>query len=204
MPRGSEIEESLSRHGLRPIERLETLGLLTPALTAAHMVHLSAADLELAQRRGIGVTLCLASDLLRGAGVARVADLAAAGLRLSLGSDGDGCRNDQDVWTEMKLNHGAACRAGPDRLGRPRRRHSRQRGSARTGRRRGHPRTRQVGGCLLRRSRRTGHSAAERSDTIGFLRRPRSGERCVGGRPTAAARRRIDPFGLEPRGRARQ
>ena len=99
----NEIEESLSRYGLRPIERLEAFGLLTPALTAAHMVHLSAADLELAQRRGIAVTLCLASDLLRGAGVARIADLAAAGLRLSLGSDGDGCRNDQDVWTEMKL-----------------------------------------------------------------------------------------------------
>jgi 5-methylthioadenosine/S-adenosylhomocysteine deaminase len=99
----NEIEESLSRHGLRPIERLEALGLLTPALTAAHMVHLSAADLELAQRRGIAVTLCFASDLLRGAGVARIADLAAAGLRLSLGSDGDGRRNDQDVWTEMKL-----------------------------------------------------------------------------------------------------
>ena len=99
----SEIEESLSRHGLRPIERLEALGLLTPALTAAHMVHLSAADLDLAQRRGIAVTLCLASGLLRGAGVARIADLAAAGLRLSLGSDGDGCRNDQDLWTEMKL-----------------------------------------------------------------------------------------------------
>lgn len=99
----NEIEESLARYGMRPIERLEALGLLTPALTAAHMVHLNAADLELAQRRGIGVTLCLASDLLRGAGVARVADLAAAGLRLSLGSDGDGGRNDQDVWTEMKL-----------------------------------------------------------------------------------------------------
>jgi 5-methylthioadenosine/S-adenosylhomocysteine deaminase len=99
----NEIEESLCRYGLRPIERLEALGLLTPALTAAHMVHLSAADLDLAQRRGIAVTLCLASDLLRGVGVARVAELAAAGLRLSLGSGGDGCRNDQDVWTEMKL-----------------------------------------------------------------------------------------------------
>jgi 5-methylthioadenosine/S-adenosylhomocysteine deaminase len=98
-----EIEESLSRYGVRPIERLEALGLLTPALTAAHMVHLSDADLELAQRRGIGVTLCLASDLQRGAGVARVADLAAAGLRLSLGCDGSACRNDQDIWTAMKL-----------------------------------------------------------------------------------------------------
>ncbi len=116
--RQQEIEESLSRYGRRPIDRLEALGLLTPALTAAHMVHLSAADLELAQRRGIGVTLCLGSDLLRGAGVARVADLAASGLRLSLGSDGDGCRNDQDIWMEMKLMalHAAPAQSAWDAL----------------------------------------------------------------------------------------
>jgi 5-methylthioadenosine/S-adenosylhomocysteine deaminase len=99
----SDIEESLSRYGLRPLARLQALGLLTPALTAAHMVHLSAADLDLAQRGGIGVTLCPASDLMRGAGLAPVAQLAAAGLRLSVGSNGGVLRNDQDVWTEIKL-----------------------------------------------------------------------------------------------------
>ncbi len=49
--RQSEIERiAVAAHGVRPIERLEALGLLTPALTAVHMAHASAADIELAQR----------------------------------------------------------------------------------------------------------------------------------------------------------
>jgi len=97
----SAIDESLTRHGLRPLARLESLGLLTPALTAAHMVHLDAADIDLAQRGGIGLTLCLASDLTCGSDLPPIPALAAAGLRLGVGSDGGG--NHPDVLTEMKL-----------------------------------------------------------------------------------------------------
>ena len=99
----ADIDESLTHHGLRPLARLQRLGLLTPALTASHMTHVSAADIELAQRGGIGVTLCLESDLLRGNGLAPVVALAAAGLPLSVGSDGEVCGAAQDIWTEMKL-----------------------------------------------------------------------------------------------------
>jgi 5-methylthioadenosine/S-adenosylhomocysteine deaminase len=64
-----DVDESLERHGLRPMERLDRLGLLTPALTAAHALALGAQDLDLARRSGIGITLCLASGLLRRAGL---------------------------------------------------------------------------------------------------------------------------------------
>ena len=53
----------------------DRLGLLTPALTAAHVHVLGAADIDLAQRGGIGVTLCLESDLPRGAGLPPIAAL---------------------------------------------------------------------------------------------------------------------------------
>jgi len=103
----SDIDDSLRRYGHRPLARLQSLGLLTPALTAAHMTHAAAADIELAQRGGIGVTLCLESDLKRCGELAPVAALAAAGsetaVRLSVGSDGPMVGNGQDVWTEMKL-----------------------------------------------------------------------------------------------------
>jgi 5-methylthioadenosine/S-adenosylhomocysteine deaminase len=98
-----EIRESLARHGLRPIERLDRLGLLTPALTAIHMVHADAADIALAQRAGIAVTLCPESNLANRNGPAPVAALAQAGLRLALGSDGAASHDDQDLWTEIKL-----------------------------------------------------------------------------------------------------
>jgi 5-methylthioadenosine/S-adenosylhomocysteine deaminase len=98
-----DIEDSLMRFGMRPLARLQGLGLLTPALTAAHVAHLDAGDVELAQRTGIGVTLCLASDLMRGNGLPPIAALGAAGTRLGLGSDGEHCGAAQDLWTEIKL-----------------------------------------------------------------------------------------------------
>lgn len=99
----SEIRESLARHGLRPIERLARMGLLTPALNAIHMVHANAADIALAGRAGIAVTLCPEANLAGREGPPPVAALAQAGLRLGLGSDGAASHDDQDLWTEIKL-----------------------------------------------------------------------------------------------------
>jgi 5-methylthioadenosine/S-adenosylhomocysteine deaminase len=80
------VKESVIRYGKRPIERMDSLGLLTPALTAAHMVHVTAADIVLAQRSGIAVTLCPEANFLAGEGPPPVASWASSGLRLSLGS----------------------------------------------------------------------------------------------------------------------
>jgi 5-methylthioadenosine/S-adenosylhomocysteine deaminase len=73
-----ELEESMARHGMRPLARLERLGLLTPSLTASHAVHLDGAEIELARRAGIGVVLCLASSLRRAEGLPPLAALAHA------------------------------------------------------------------------------------------------------------------------------
>lgn len=98
-----EIGESRSRYGLRPIERLQRLGLLTPALNAVHMVHVDAADIELAQRGGISISLCPESNLKHGQRLPPAGALAAAGIRLGIGSDATASRNDHDIWTEMSL-----------------------------------------------------------------------------------------------------
>jgi 5-methylthioadenosine/S-adenosylhomocysteine deaminase len=108
-----DIEESLARHGLRPLARLDGLGLLTPAITAADAVHLEEAEIERARRAGIGVVLCLASSLMRAHGLPPIAALAEAraadaqsgeaGIRLGIGSDGEFCGSAQDLWTEIKL-----------------------------------------------------------------------------------------------------
>ena len=96
-----EIGRSLSCHGVRQLERLERLGLLTPALTASHALALDARDLALAERAGIGLTLCLSAGLLRGMGLPAPAALAAK--RLSLGTDGATFGAGQSLWTEIRL-----------------------------------------------------------------------------------------------------
>jgi 5-methylthioadenosine/S-adenosylhomocysteine deaminase len=95
-----EIARSLAVHGVRPIERLWQLGLLTPALNAVHMAHATPADVDLARRTGLGVSLCSQSSLRSEHRFPPLDSLAASGIRVGLGTGG-ACR--QDLWGEMQL-----------------------------------------------------------------------------------------------------
>jgi 5-methylthioadenosine/S-adenosylhomocysteine deaminase len=95
-----EIARSLAVHGVRPIERLWQLGLLTPALNAVHMAHATPADVDLARRTGIGISLCSQSSLGSEHRFPPLASFAATGIRVGLGTGGI-CR--QDLWGEMQL-----------------------------------------------------------------------------------------------------
>jgi 5-methylthioadenosine/S-adenosylhomocysteine deaminase len=109
-----EVAASLARHGLRPIERMQALGLLTPSLTAVHMVHVTAADRDLALRGGIAVTLCPESNLRSGNGPPAVASWAEGGARLGLGSGTDGCDAGFDLWSVLRQYGLLAHRPGAD------------------------------------------------------------------------------------------
>jgi 5-methylthioadenosine/S-adenosylhomocysteine deaminase len=99
----AEIAQSIALHGTRPIERLWRLGLLTPALTAIYMAHAGAADIALAQRTGVSISLCPQSSLRQGGGLPPAAAFAASGIRLGLGSGSDWPQQSLDIWGEMKL-----------------------------------------------------------------------------------------------------
>jgi 5-methylthioadenosine/S-adenosylhomocysteine deaminase len=101
-----DIEDCVVRHGMRPLARLESLGLLTPALIAVCAVSLEEPELELIRRAGAGIALCLAADLARGEGLPPIEALAAAraaGVRLGLGSGGEPFSAAQDLWNDIKL-----------------------------------------------------------------------------------------------------
>jgi 5-methylthioadenosine/S-adenosylhomocysteine deaminase len=97
------IADSEARHGMRPIERLRSLGLLTPALNAVHMTQASAEDIDLARQTGISITLCPQSSLANGSGLPPIAAFAASGIRMGLGSGNSATQQNLDVWGEMKL-----------------------------------------------------------------------------------------------------
>jgi 5-methylthioadenosine/S-adenosylhomocysteine deaminase len=110
----AEIAQSIAAHGARPIDRLWQLGLLTPALDAVYMTHATAADVELAQRTGIAISLGLSSGLQQERQLPPLASFAAAGIRLGLGTGGNACRS-QDMWAELRLH--ALMASGPDAEG---------------------------------------------------------------------------------------
>jgi 5-methylthioadenosine/S-adenosylhomocysteine deaminase len=95
-----EIAQSLAVHGMRPIERLWQLGLLTPALNAVHMTHATPADIDLARRSGMSISLSSEASLDSEHQLPPLASFVASGIRLGVGTGG-ACR--QEVWGEMQL-----------------------------------------------------------------------------------------------------
>jgi 5-methylthioadenosine/S-adenosylhomocysteine deaminase len=88
--------------GERTLARLERLGLLSPLLTAIHVVHVEEDDLERAARGGIAVVHCPQSNLKLGNGVAPVGKFLERGIAVCLGTDGAASNNDLDMLDEVR------------------------------------------------------------------------------------------------------
>ncbi len=98
-----EITQSLEHYGLRPLRRLQTLGLLSPSLTALTMVDVDASDIEIAKLSGIAVVLCPQASLRSGAGAPPADAWRLSGVRLGLGSGADSRTSSLDLWSELRL-----------------------------------------------------------------------------------------------------
>src|SRR5690606_7891115 len=84
----AEVDEALAKTGQRPLARLDSLGLVTPALIAVHATALDDADIALLARAGANVVHCPRSNLKLASGACRVAALVDAGVNVALGTDG--------------------------------------------------------------------------------------------------------------------
>lgn len=98
----AEIHESVARHGMRPIERLDQLGLLCPNLIAVHAVHLDASEIDRLAEHGCFAVHCPTSNLKLASGIAPVASLLAAGVRVAMGTDGAASNNRLDILRETR------------------------------------------------------------------------------------------------------
>ncbi len=97
-----EVEESVRRHGVRPLARLDRLGLLSPSLLAVHMTQLDDDEIARVADAGVRVVHCPESNLKLASGFCPVARLLAAGVTVALGSDGAASNNDLDLLGEMR------------------------------------------------------------------------------------------------------
>jgi 5-methylthioadenosine/S-adenosylhomocysteine deaminase len=93
----AEVAMVVERHGKRPVELLDSLGLLGPDVLLAHAVDLTDAEIAALARTGTGVAHCPVSNLKLGCGVARVTDLLEAGVTVGLGTDGAVSSNTLDL-----------------------------------------------------------------------------------------------------------
>ncbi len=98
-----EISQSLERFGVRPLQRLASLGLLGPGFLAAHCVHLEPEEMEMLAAFGCHVAHCPASNLKLASGIAPVTDLLGIGVNIGIGTDGTASNNRLDMFAEMRL-----------------------------------------------------------------------------------------------------
>lgn len=98
-----EISDSLTRFGVRPIERLASLGLLGPHFIGVHGVHLIDTDIDILAQFNCHLAHCPTSNCKLGAGIAPLAAMLEAGINVGVGSDGAASNNRLDMFAEMRL-----------------------------------------------------------------------------------------------------
>ncbi len=97
-----EVENAIAHDGLRPLRRLQHLGLLSPRLVAVHMTDVHPDEFEPLAVSGVNVVHCPESNLKLASGFCPVARLVEAGVNLALGTDGAASNNDLDMLGEMR------------------------------------------------------------------------------------------------------
>lgn len=97
-----EVQEATARFGVRPLERLASLGLLGPRLLAVHMTQLLDQEIETLARLNVHVLHCPESNLKLASGFCPVHKLTTAGVNVALGTDGAASNNDLDMLGEIR------------------------------------------------------------------------------------------------------
>ena len=98
----SEVEQAASDTGMRPIARLEKLGLLSPLLLSVHMTQLEEDEINLLKHHGVHIVHCPESNLKLASGFCPVAKLSKNNINIAIGTDGAASNNDLDMLSEMR------------------------------------------------------------------------------------------------------
>jgi 5-methylthioadenosine/S-adenosylhomocysteine deaminase len=98
-----EVQYSKDTYGMTSIELFESIGFFDGPTIGAHVVWPTDAEISILADRKVGVIHNPTSNMKIASGIAPVADMLAAGVRVGLGTDGAASNNDLDMWEEMRL-----------------------------------------------------------------------------------------------------
>lgn len=99
----TECELVENETGLRNIAYLHSVGVTGSHVALAHCIHLADDEIEILRTTRTNVVHCPSSNMKLGSGIARVHELLAQNVSVSLGADGAACNNRLDMFTEMRL-----------------------------------------------------------------------------------------------------
>ena len=97
-----EVAASVAATGRRPLDRLASLGLVTPGLIGVHATQLLPTEIAQLATAGSSVVHCPRSNLKLATGLCPVAELTDAGVNVALGTDSAASNNRLDLWSELQ------------------------------------------------------------------------------------------------------
>ena len=98
-----EIETSIDEHKIRPLARLDKLGLVNPNLLAVHMTQLLPEEIERVAEAGVTVVHCPQSNLKLASGFCPVQELKRHNARVIIGTDSCASNDDLNIFAELKI-----------------------------------------------------------------------------------------------------
>jgi 5-methylthioadenosine/S-adenosylhomocysteine deaminase len=96
-----EVAEVKRKYNETPGKFLENHGYLSERVMAAHGVWLTEEEIDIFASKHVGVSHCPESNLKLASGIAPVPRMLAAGIKVSLGTDGAASNNDLNILSEM-------------------------------------------------------------------------------------------------------
>lgn len=110
-----EMETFRQERNQTPVEYLESIGLLSPHLVAAHCIHVNDQDLALMAKHGCRIAHCIGSNMKAGKGIAPLKKMVAHHIPVGLGTDGASSGNTLDLFAQLPLIGKAHKTANHDR-----------------------------------------------------------------------------------------
>lgn len=98
-----EVLDCVERHGVCPVEWLERIGFLGPNVVAAHVIHVSDAEIRILARHQVKVVHNPASNMKLASGSFPYRRMRGHGVEVSLGTDGCASNNNLSMLEEMKI-----------------------------------------------------------------------------------------------------
>lgn len=99
----NELNTSIEKYGVKPIEACESFGVFDVPVIAAHCVHLDDDEIKLLKKYKVSPVHNPSSNLKLGSGIARIPEMLKAGLNVCLGTDGAASNNNLDMMEEMHI-----------------------------------------------------------------------------------------------------
>lgn len=112
-----EVNDCVAAHDMTPVKWLDSLGVLSENVVAAHVVHVNDEEIATLKQRGVTIVHNPCSNMKLSSGVFRSQTFEISGCRIALGTDGSSSNNNLDMREEMKFAALLAkCQHTPDTL----------------------------------------------------------------------------------------